>query len=295
NNYNNFSGSFSYRIFEPTKTLNNFYISAWANYNRLYKPSTYATNTIGGSIEAVTKKILSYGANLSFGVGKQFNFFEPRTDGRYFIYENTLNMNAWISTNYNKKFAIDANVGYYTLFEDGRDFDNYWFGISPRFRFSDKLILSYSFNYDDYQGDRGFVTKVDDDIIFGERDQKIVINSISGNYNFNSFHGLTLTFRNYWSTVAYDDDLFTLQENGHLNPDSGYTTSNINDPDVNFNTWNLDFAYSWQFAPGSQLTALYRNQLFNQSSASADTYFDSLSNLFEQPIQHTFSLRMVYF
>lgn len=295
NNYNNFSGNFSYRIFEPTKRLNNFNINAWVNYNRLFKPSTYASNNIGGSIQMTTKKLLSYGTNISTQIGKQYDFFEPRTDGRFFIYENSINTNSWISTNYNKKFAIDANVGFYTLFEKNRDFTNHWFGLTPRMRFSDKFLMSYSFYLDDYRGDRGFVTKVNDDIIFGERDRLIIENSISGNYNFNSFHGLTLTFRNYWSTVAYDDNLFTLQDNGRLNPDSGYTTSSINDPDVNFNTWNLDFAYSWQFAPGSQLTALYRNQLFNQSSASSDTYFDSLSSLFEQPIQHTFSLRMVYF
>jgi len=66
-------------------------------------------------------------------------------------------------------------------------------------------------------------------------------------------------------------------------------------PDINFNTWNLDLSYTWQFAPGSQLTALYRNQIFNQSSNSEASYFDTLDDLFKQKQRNTVSLRMVYF
>ena len=64
---------------------------------------------------------------------------------------------------------------------------------------------------------------------------------------------------------------------------------------INYNTWNLDLNYSWQFAPGSFLTALYRNQLFNFDNASTDSYGKSLKTLFDQPIQNTFSLRIQYF
>ncbi len=38
------------------------------------------------------------------------------------------------------------------------------------------------------------------------------------------------------------------------------TTYNENH-DKNFNSWNLDVNYLWQFAPGSQLIAFYRNSI----------------------------------
>ena len=66
-------------------------------------------------------------------------------------------------------------------------------------------------------------------------------------------------------------------------------------PDINFNTWNLDLSYTWQFAPGSQLTALYRNQIFNQNSNSEASYLETLEELFKEKQRNTFSLRMVYF
>ena len=100
--------------------------------------------------------------------------------------------------------------------------------------------------------------------------------------------------------MTYDNQVYNLQDNGSLLVSNTNTKTTIGDddgfnPDANFNTWNLDFSYTWQFAPGSQLTALYRNQIFNLSDNSQDSYFDSLNSLFDQEKRNTFSLRLVYF
>ncbi|OUR90698.1 protein with DOMON-like ligand-binding domain protein [Flavobacteriales bacterium 34_180_T64] len=296
NNYSNFGIDVNYRIFEPTEKLNQFFINTWVNYRRLANPSTYTGGNGGISFNAQDKKLLNFGGNINYQFGKQFDYFEPRTEGRFFIYENRLNANAWISTDYNKFFAVDTNIGGATGFEEGRNTNTYWFGFRPRFKFSEKFIVSYNISVNNTSNGRGYVTTTDDDIVFGERDRLSMTNSISGSYNFNPYHGLTLSFRNNWDTVHYDEDLYTLQENGRLTQDQGLLKSNLeDDPDINFNTWNLDLSYSWQFAPGSFLTALYRNRLFNRDTASEDSYFDSLDTLLDQPIQHTFSLRLQYF
>ena len=295
NNFNNFWANGSYRIFEPTEKLNDFNIFAWANYNRLFKPSTYTGTNLGVSVYAQNKKLTAFGGNIYTEIGKQYDYFEPRTEGRYFIYKNILNANTWFSTDYAKTFALDSNVGFVTMFDSERDLFVYWFGLSPRVRFNEKFIISYSFNYQDGDGSRGYVADIEDDIIFGEREQKTIENSISGNYNFNSFHALTLTFRNYWSTVTYDENLFTLLEDGSLTTVDNYTTADVDDPNVNFNTWNLDFRYLWQFAPGSQLIFLYRNELFSSNTASKDTFFDSLKTLFDQPGKNSISLKLIYY
>ncbi|WNH11722.1 DUF5916 domain-containing protein [Thalassobellus suaedae] len=296
NNYNNISLDLSYQIFKPTKKLNNYFIGSYINYKKLANPDTYTGTNFGFYYEAQTKKINNYGGNINFQIGKQYDYFEPRTAGRFFIYENRINSNMWFSSNYNKKYAIDANIGGATFFEKNRDTNEYWFSISPRIRFNEKLLLKYSFNYNKEFNDRGYTTTVDNDIIFGERDRKTQVNSISANYTFSSFHGVSLTFRNYWSTVNYKKNLFTLENNGHLNQNSNYTVQDLeNNPNINYNTWNLDLNYTWQFAPGSFLTALYRNQLFNNDNTSTDSYGRSLKTLFSQPIQNTFSLRIQYY
>ncbi|WP_186988453.1 DUF5916 domain-containing protein [Constantimarinum furrinae] len=295
NNYNNFRAFGSYRIFEPTEKLNNFDIYMYFNYDMLFKPNTYTGKQTGISVYAQTKKLWEFGGNINFDIGKQHDYFEPRTEGRFFTFQNIYNNNIWFNSNNAKRFAMFGNAGFVTLFDKERDLFSYWIGMGPRMRFNDKFSLSYSFNYEDGTGSRGFVTNIGDDIIFGERAQNTIVNSLSGSYNFNSFHSLNLTFRNYWATVTYDNGLFALQEDGTLSREDNYTLADVDDPNVNFNTWNFDFRYSWQFAPGSQLSALYRNSLFNSSTASTETYFNSVETLFKQPIEHVFSLRLVYF
>ncbi|MBT8258360.1 MAG: carbohydrate binding family 9 domain-containing protein [Bacteroidia bacterium] len=298
NNYSNFFWNASYRIFEPTKRFNNFSIFHWGNLNYLFDPNEYTGNSLGLSVNGQTKSLHWFGGNINTQLGKQYDYFEPRdtANNRFFIYENWLNANAWMETNSAKRFSVEGNAGFGTMFEDGRDLFNYWLGFEPTMRFTDKFRMNYDLYYQNNKGNRGFVTNNEVDIIFGQRDQISMTNSISGSYNFNPLHALTLTFRNYWTTVDYDYDLYSLMENGRLDVDSGYNKENIGfDPDINFMTWNLDLRYAWQFAPGSQLIALYRNQLFNQNNASEDNYSDSLNTLFEQPFEHTFSLRLVYF
>ncbi len=295
NNYNDISANASYQIFEPTNTLNRFRISFRARYNMLYKPNTYTGNNVGLNVNGQTKSLWHFGGNINWNIGKQYDYFEPRTEGRFFTFKNNFSAEAWGGTNRAKPFSIMSYHGFTTLFDKGRDVFIHYFGIDPRIRFSDKFSLSYSISYNKGRGGRGYVTNVGDDIVFGQRKQKTIENGIEASYNFNSYHGLSLTFRNYWSTVTYNEDLFTLLDNGSVS-NTGHTVNNIGyDPNVNFNTWNFDFRYSWQFAPGSQLTALYRNSLFNFDTASDNNFSDSLGTLFDQPIEHIFSLRLVYY
>ncbi|MDY2588259.1 DUF5916 domain-containing protein [Winogradskyella aquimaris] len=295
NNFNNFGADISYQIFEPKGNLNRYRINAWINYRNLANPGVFTGMNIGGRYFAETKQLNAYGFNFNIEPGKQYDYFESR-DGRPFIYEDIVSIGAFYSSNYNKTFALDIDGGLFKIFEDGRDLFGYNFSFRPRVRPNDKLLLVYSFNLNMANGQRGYATFVDDQPILGERNRKIITNTISANYTFNPFNSVALSFRHYWDTVNYDDELFTLLDNGRLTTEAGYTVNNIGDsPNINFSTWNIDLSYSWQFAPGSFLTALYRNQLFNFDSLSEDNFSQSLGTLFDQPIQHTISVRLQYF
>ncbi|WP_299522367.1 DUF5916 domain-containing protein [Winogradskyella sp.] len=295
NNRNDFGIDFSYQTFEPSGKLNNYRFNFFTNYRRLVRPDTFSRFNFGGGYRAFTKKLDAYGFRLNIEPGKQYDFFESR-DGRPFIFENFVSTGGWISTNYNRVFAIDSRANIGTLFEDGRDLFTYDFNIQPRVRVSDKLLLAYGFFFNYRNGDRGYATEVDDQPILGERNRQIITNTLSGNYTFNPFHSLGLTFRHYWDTVNYDYELFTLLDNGRLTTDSGFNLDNLGeDPNINFSTWNVDLSYSWQFAQGSFLTALYRNQIFSFDENSEDGFSESLDLLFREPMQNIFSLRLQFF
>jgi len=296
NNFNNIFANVSYRIFEPTKKLNSLNINLNASVNRLYKPSVYTGSDISINVFAQTKKQLFFGGNIFSLIGKQKDYFETRTEGRFVTFKNWFSASSFISSDFSKPFALSLNVGMGTLFDKERDLFNYNIRVGPRFKINENFNFNLSTRYSNNDGGRGYITNIDDDIIFGERKQKTLENSISGSYNFNSFHGITLTFRNFWTTVTYDHVLFLAQENGKYNSQAGYNLDDLDfDPNINFNTWNLDLKYSWEFAPGSLLTVLYRNSLFNQNNASTNSFSESINNLFDQPIEHVFSLRFVYY
>jgi len=303
NNYSNFGTELSYRSFEPTEKLNNYFIGFSGEYNRLKSPNTFTSIELNAEFSATNKRLHSFGTNLEVNPGEQYDYFEPRDNfNSFFTTKNYFQHNVWISSNYNKFFALDARLGYATLFDSNRNYHNTYFRVSPRFKFNSKFLLVFQLEQNEIKGDVGYVNNqaIDNRIIFGQRNRKDIETSISGSYNFNSFNALTLSFRNYLSTVEYDYNLAVLQPNGSIEQSAIYNKFNVGEnanfnPDVNFNTWNLDLSYTWQFAPGSQLTALYRNQIFNFSNNAQDNYFTSTENLFKEDMRNTFSLRMVYF
>jgi hypothetical protein len=296
NNFNNFSGEVSYRIFEPTDKFQNYNISFSSLYKQLASPNTYTGLELDASFRINSLKLDTYGFNFGIEPGKQFDYFEPRVDGRFFIYENFTNFGGFLSSNYNRTFAIDIRSNVNTFFESGRNSYAYNLNLEPRVRFNDYFFMVYSFTFDNRINDRGFASFLGEKPIFGERDREILTNSISANYNFNPFHGLKLQLRHYWDTVLYDEFMYNLNPNGRLseNPTLPKTSLRSN-PDINFSTWNLDMNYSWQFAPGSFLTALYRNQLFSNTDNAQNNFETTFTNLFQQDIQHTVSIRLQYF
>ncbi len=298
NNFKNLEANFRYEVFEPKGFLNSFNIRAESQLKWRHSNNDYTGNRSEINFNARTKNLMWIGGEINAALGKQKNYDEPRDqeNDRFYVINNFVRGRAYIFTNSNKALSTSGNISYGTLFDKNRDFREYQIRIGPNFRFNDKFTLEYDLSYQKKMGSRGYVTNIDDEIIFGDRDQKTFENSISGTLNFNSLKSLTLSFRNYWSIATYDEGLFTLEADGSQSKETGHTLTNLDlDPNRNFNIWNLDISYQWQFAPGSQLVALYRNQLFNSTTQSLDTFSESLKDLFNQDIQHTFSIKMIYY
>ena len=292
NNYNDFSAQISYRIFEPTKRFNDFNLRIFGEHKRRYIPNLSVGTEVGASFFAVTKQRFAFGGFLELNSNFK-DFFEPRRNGQYVLYNQNIGGNTWISTDYRKKFAIDVRVGT-RVYSDSRQ-QNVNLSISPRFRISDKFSLIYSFKYNNTINRESFVALQPTAIIFGKRDIKSVENSIQGSYNFNTKQALNLSFRNFWSAATFAENQFSsLQNNGSLTP-AQFQISPDNNPNANFNIWNLDFSYRWEFAPGSEAILLYRNSIFNLDSQSELGYGESLGNLFEESLRQNISLRLVYY
>ncbi len=88
---------------------------------------------------------------------------------------------------------------------------------------------------------------------------------------------------------------YLLNDDGSRSEIADYDLTERRDPNANFNIWNLDLSFRWRFAPGSEASLLYRNQISKFDELSTISYNDSLRNLFQESLNHTLSLRVTYF
>ncbi|MGI9531777.1 DUF5916 domain-containing protein [Lutimonas sp.] len=289
NNYNDFMGNVSYQIFEPTKHFNFMRVRFFAGHFRRFDPSVTTSNYMEIDFFATNIKQLSYGLEVGTNIGERTDFFEPRTEGRFWKQNGLFSTEGYFSTDFRKKLAVEIGVDYRNRY-DSEEY-SYELGISPRFRVNDKLEFGYGFVLDRSFNQPGYVDTLDDEtIIFGVRQNDQIENSFSGKYNFNDTSSISLSFRHYWSTVAYQDQYYELGEDGYL-IEHPYNENN----DLNFNNWNMDLRYVWQFTRGSEFVALYRNTIQNEDDRSDLSFGENLSDLLEQPYGHLLSVKLIYY
>lgn len=287
-NYYSIYGNVSYRILNPTSKFNSFRI----NFNAFtrYDNSTHylQEQNFNINLNFTNKKNHAAGMGVNINPFERYNFYNPQVEGKYVIFPKNYGTWVWISSNYNNKFAFDieGNVGV-------TETKGWWYwgmNLSPRYRFNDKFMLIYRNNfYNEYQ-DLGRVAQLGDDVVFAHRDNQTLETSLEGKYSINAKMNFGLNLRNYWS-FSENNSYYKLLENGSVE-DYNYATNE----DTSFNTWNFDLSYSWWFAPGSQMTVLYRsNSGVFQNEIDKD-YVRNVKQLFNhEELNHTFSISLRYF
>lgn len=296
-NYYNFYGNANYRILNPTKLFNSFKIN-YNMYTEFNKESgKVQDNSINANINLTTVKNNYYGMGVTVYPLESYDYYEPRAENRYVAVPKRVETWFSISTNYNYKFALDLNPSISVTEDKGRFACGV--DIGPRYRFNDKLLLTYTFSFLKRNNNKGYIDSFDDDdnenttdkIIFANRDVITYANTISGKYAINSAMTLNLAVRQYWSS-AENKNILELQPDGTLDPYTQYTENK----NSSFYSWNADLSYSWWFAPGSQLSALYRNNASNfERVIDKDFKHNVTSLLTNDSLKHIFSISVKYF
>lgn len=285
----------SYRILNQTEKINTF--SVFLNNYAEFDNRTGRVQALkhGINVNLVDRKNDYYGFGFSGKPFITYDFYEPRTrfDTRFLQIPRTINSYAYLSTNYNRKFAIDFNPSF-TQFDEKNRFI-YYLQISPRYRFTNQFSLVLDYSYNHLNNDMGYVGQNDSTnaIYMGSRKVNTHTLSLIGKFSLNHNMTFNLISRYYWSHARYND-YYELMDDGGLF--SITDTVNLN-ADRNFNTWNCDLNFSWWFAPGSQLNVLYRNKAFlqefqNFNESVSDNFGRVLS---AQNLDHIFSISVRYF
>lgn len=293
NNFNSAFGRISYEIFEPTNIFNTYRFTLTARHRRLFRPDVATRSSLDLNSFFVLKSRFAFGASADYNSDED-DYFEPRVAGRFVTFDRNVGVSGFISSDYRKKFALDVRIRARDFFDVENQFHQS-INIAPRYRFSDKMFVILSTTLESRKNEFGYIDDVEGDVFLGLRDITSVENTMQLDYNFDPFKAISLRFRNFWSTADYSANIFYLLNEDGTRSITDYDLEENNDPRTNFNIWNLDVSFRWRFAPGSEASLLYRNQIFNSDNLATLGYQESLNNLFDQPIQHTLSLRVTYF
>ena len=289
-----------------TKRFNRWNIGADVSYQRLHRPQVFTDFSVSMKSFFLTKKIFAFGLSSQLEPIVTHDYFEPRTTdfSRYFAFQKNYTFGGFISTDYRKTLALDVNLSYRWFEKHGQ---NGWdVGVSPRIRFNDKVSFFWSVsvrnrhNYPNFVGKDaksiGFLGVPTNGIILGEREQIIVENTPFVKWNFNALSGLTFRVRHYWTQVDYQN-FYELSTKGELNPTTykGRDAANASFHNTNFNLLNIDANYTWRFAPGSDLIVNWKQTIGNQNTDILRGYFFNASQLYDNPMQNSFSIKLIYF
>jgi hypothetical protein len=284
---------FQYNKLEPFWKFLNAYANIGAEYERRFKPDTFQDFVIYSNLRGTFKNFWNAGVWLNAKPVEGNDFFEPRVAGRHYVKPRSFGFGTWVSTDSRKKLAMEMEMNYRTFDENNRK--RLGFSIEPRYQVSDQLTFRYSFNREFLVDDMGFAAAERDEnggvnrIIFGLRDVNTVSNTFSGSYIFNNKMSVSMRARHYWSKAEYNN-FFNLTDAGRLAPD------NYNgDHNINFNAFNVDMVYSWWFAPGSEISIVWKNSILDSRQDIVTHYHDNFTNTISSPQNNSLSVKVLYY
>ena len=292
NNQNVFA-NISYEIFNPTKYFNQFELKLSVRHGRRYTPSIKRNNNYEAELFFETNKLFKNRLEVELRTLNK-DFFEPRVDGLFVLKPKEFGFRYDLDSDNTKDFVYAIELNALKSIDEfyGEENKKLGFAAGLNYKISERLNTSLGIGVSKEEDDLGYAGNEGPDVIIGIRDVKINQAVFDMIYNVDSYKEIALEFRNYWSSVNYKR-YYSLQENGIGNSIVAYPFDE--NPNANFNIWNLDLSYNWRFAPGSSATILYRNQISSNDDQSLISYTESLDNLFGKDIGHQFSIRINYF
>ena len=310
----------NYGIYKPFWKLNRLNSYAGLDVSYLYRPTIFASNSLYMGVNTtLAKSFISLGLNMNGSLSTRYDYFEPRKDtlGRYFVrVPPSWGGGPYLSTDNRKALAMDVRSFLRVSADDkatgrtGRRF--YEVFISPRWRVNNQLNFRYELGYTRSRNSIGYVNGglnsndpydavfftafggkdgLEGDPLLGRRHITTVTNTLSAGYTFTNRMSFTIRGRHYVSNVHYRD--FARLAPGGVETPVAYARNRDN----TYNAFNIDAVFSWWFAPGSQVSVVWKDaaQSYLQGEQATPQYFDNLNGTINTLHNNNVSIKVLYF
>mgnify|MGYP006280969451 CR=1 FL=1 len=283
--------NFAYRKFEPTGLYQSWRNNLNVSYSQQNKPREFVNIDMWGQSVMTLKNYTTIGINSYIRPTTTNDFNEPRVEGWKYVAPKYYEAGFFVSPDYRKSFLIDVSGEYGVSPRD--EYSRYDMEISPRARLSDKLTLSHELEIEHSVNENGYVDSETSgeqtEIIFGRRNKHNVTNTLDASYIFNDKSALAFRMRHYWLKVNYNS-FFQLTPDGLLNE-----IEYQDNEDFSTNIFNIDMTYSWRFAPGSEMSVVWKNAIYKEEEDTLDNYFSNIEKVINAPGSNSLSLKILYY
>jgi hypothetical protein len=287
NNFLNHSAYVAYNIFKPSSWYTEW--QNWTNvvYSRRVAPADY--QSFGAMVGTFVrfKNFWSLETDLNYN-GNNNDFYESRNGQVYKTPEN-YSVAMYVNPNRSKAYHFGGSIRYKVqkLFK-GRD---YRFYLYQNLRLNDRLGFSLELDYNPNFDYVNWVSSLGNQALFSRYDRRTVENSLNAKYSFSNKMGLTVGIRHYWSDRR-NKAFYLLQNDGSL---AAYQGAALPGLDRNYNVFNVDLIYTWQFAPGSELSISYKDASETNDNFYTKKYTENLNGILSAPQNSSLSVKVLYY
>ena len=281
----------SYYQFNPSKNFINSNTEIEISHKTLFKPYKFTEFEFEAESNMMLKNYLFTKIRFKARPFESNDYYETRDDNFNNPMKRSRNIyfGTYLSSDYRKKFAIDFGTG--IEFEPLYDTRTFRWRASPLARLSDKLSLRYVLSVSNTKNDYGYIDSdsLNGESIYSIRDKFMITNVLSGSYIFNNKINLSYKLRHYWSGIKNKSFHF-LNNNGYFE-----SISYQENKDINYLTWTSNISLDWIFAPGSEISLVWKNELGDNENIFERNIIKNLSNTFDFDPFNSISVKLVYY
>lgn len=278
-----------YNIVDPFWKILSWYNTFTLQNTYLYKPTKYGMYEAGVYSAATFRN--QWRVGISFGGNPvKYDHYEPRVLGRKYQEPAAYYLGLNMSTDTKKVLSINLQTGLWNTLTENKTARYIY--LTPSLRLNNKLTFSWMTGVEALGNMKNFAgkTATDDTIFFGRLNANYVVNVLSTGYIFKENSSISLRIRHYMSAIDYQE-FYILNEDGTMRKQN----TDFTRPDFSYNTFNIDLIYTWQFAPASELSLMWKNSAENWQATLLGNYSDNLRHTLDAYNQNSLSFKIIYY
>ena len=266
-------------------------------HEKLFTENKFVDIEIEAETKYMLKNYLFIMAKIVANPYEKEDYYEARTGdfNSPVKRSKSIRFGTYMSSDFRNRFALDFGCGFTT--KPLYDSKEYRARISPRFRVNDKISMVYVLSLRNRYNELGYVDNlaVNEELsipLFSLRNTYMITNVLSGSYIINNKIDFSFKLRYHLDQVE-NINFKELDNEGYLSPLSVPLTEQ--NYDINYSTWTSDVSINWLFAPGSQLSLVWKNGVDNETNNIQNNWFENIDESFTLPQQNSLSLKVVYY